>query len=53
MFLLYEGRIEAAGDHKELLASSELYRHLQYLEFSEFAGLVNLQPLPVVEPVTG
>src|SRR5262249_46025198 len=53
VFLLYEGRIEAAGDHKELLASSELYRHLQYLEFSEFAGLVNLQPLPVVEPVTG
>jgi ATP-binding cassette subfamily B protein len=47
VFLVYEGRLEAAGDHKELLASNELYRHLQYLEFSEFAGLVNLQPAAV------
>jgi ATP-binding cassette subfamily B protein len=44
IFLIYEGRIEASGDHRELLASSELYRHLQYLEFNEFAGLVNLHP---------
>jgi ATP-binding cassette subfamily B protein len=50
IFLLYEGRIEAAGDHKELLASSELYRHLQYLEFNEFAGLVSPQPAVVGEP---
>jgi ATP-binding cassette subfamily B protein len=39
VFLLYSGRIEAAGDHRELLAQNELYRHLQYLEFNEFAGL--------------
>jgi ATP-binding cassette, subfamily B, bacterial len=44
IFLIYEGRIEAAGDHRELLANSELYRHLQYLEFNEFAGLTNLHP---------
>jgi ATP-binding cassette subfamily B protein len=44
VFFLYEGRIEAAGEHKELLTSNELYRHLQYMEFNEFAGLTNLQP---------
>ncbi|HYV38612.1 MAG TPA: ABC transporter ATP-binding protein [Gemmataceae bacterium] len=46
VFLLYEGRVEASGDHRELLAASELYRHLQYLEFNEFGGLVNMQPAP-------
>jgi ATP-binding cassette subfamily B protein len=40
VFLLYQGKIEAAGDHRELLAQSELYRHLQYLEFNEFAGVL-------------
>jgi ATP-binding cassette subfamily B protein len=40
VFLLHKGRIEAAGDHRELLTHSELYRHLQYLEFNEFAGKV-------------
>jgi ABC-type multidrug transport system fused ATPase/permease subunit len=39
VLLLYRGRIEAEGEHRELLAQSELYRHLQYLEFNEFAGL--------------
>jgi ATP-binding cassette subfamily B protein len=53
VYLLYEGRIEAAGDHKELLASSDLYKHLQYLEFNEFAGLVNVQPAAVGEPGQG
>lgn len=41
IFLLHEGQIEASGEHRDLLASSELYRHLQYLEFNEFAGLLN------------
>jgi ATP-binding cassette subfamily B protein len=40
VFLLYQGKIEAAGDHRDLLAQSELYRHLQYLEFNEFAGIL-------------
>jgi ATP-binding cassette subfamily B protein len=53
VFLLYEGRIEAAGDHKELIGSNDLYRHLQYLEFNEFAGLVNLQPAVAGEPEPG
>jgi ATP-binding cassette, subfamily B, bacterial len=37
VFLIHHGRIEAAGEHRELLAQSELYRHLQYLEFNVFA----------------
>jgi ATP-binding cassette subfamily B protein len=41
VFLLYQGKIEAAGEHRDLLAQSELYRHLQYLEFNEFAGIIN------------
>ena len=36
---VYKGKIEAAGEHRELLAQSELYRHLQYLEFNEFASI--------------
>lgn len=39
VFLFYEGRLNASGDHRELLNTSELYRHLQYMEFNEFAGL--------------
>ena len=38
--VLYEGKIEATGEHRELLNSSELYRHLQYMEFNEYAGSV-------------
>jgi ATP-binding cassette subfamily B protein len=41
VFLLYNGKIEAQGDHRELLKESELYRHLQYLEFNEFAGVIS------------
>jgi ATP-binding cassette subfamily B protein len=40
VFLLHKGRLEAAGDHRELLAQSDLYRHLQYIEFNVFADLV-------------
>jgi ATP-binding cassette subfamily B protein len=49
IFMLYQGRIEASGDHRELLAQSELYRHLQYLEFNEFAGLLQGLPTEVEE----
>jgi ATP-binding cassette subfamily B protein len=37
VLLLHKGRIEAAGEHRELLTQNELYRHLHYLEFSEVA----------------
>lgn len=39
VYLLYQGKIEGFGEHRELLAQNDLYRHLQYLEFNEFAGL--------------
>jgi ATP-binding cassette subfamily B protein len=39
VFLLHQGRIAASGEHRELLATSDLYKHLQYLQFNEFAGL--------------
>jgi ATP-binding cassette subfamily B protein len=51
VFLLYQGQIEATGEHRDLLANNELYRHLQYLEFNEFAGLVT-PPAPIVEEET-
>jgi ATP-binding cassette, subfamily B, bacterial len=37
IYLLHEGRIVAAGVHRELVAENELYRHLYYLEFNPFA----------------
>lgn len=42
IFLLHNGTIVATGDHKELLSKNELYRHLQYLEFNEFSGVVKM-----------
>src|SRR5262249_22256630 len=40
IFLLHKGRLEAAGDHRTLLAQSALYRHVHYLEFNEIAEQV-------------
>lgn len=40
VYLLHRGRIEAQGEHRELLSSSPLYRHLHYLEFAEIAEQV-------------
>lgn len=37
VFLLHQGRVEAAGEHRTLLSGNQLYRHLQYIEFNEFA----------------
>jgi ATP-binding cassette subfamily B protein len=37
IFLLHKGRVQAAGPHRELLSQNELYRHLHYIEFHEFA----------------
>lgn len=36
--VLHNGRIEALGTAKELQATSKLYRHLQYVEFNQFAA---------------
>jgi ATP-binding cassette subfamily B protein len=35
VYLLNKGRIVGSGTHKELLAGSQLYRHLHYLEFNQ------------------
>jgi ATP-binding cassette, subfamily B, bacterial len=40
ILLLHEGRIVAAGEHRELISDNELYRHLYYLEFNPFADAV-------------
>jgi ABC-type multidrug transport system fused ATPase/permease subunit len=40
IFLLHKGRVQATGDHRELLTQNELYRHLHYLEFHELAEQV-------------
>jgi ABC-type multidrug transport system fused ATPase/permease subunit len=40
IFLLHNGRLEASGVHKELLAQNRLYRHLHYIEFNEMAEVV-------------
>lgn len=50
VLLLHQGRIVASGEHRELLATNELYKHLQYLQFNEFAAKVaNHPPAPVAE----
>jgi ATP-binding cassette subfamily B protein len=38
VYLIHEGRVEADGQHRELIAKNDLYKHLHYLEFNEFAG---------------
>ena len=40
IFLFNEGKLASVGTHRELLETSELYRHLQYVEFytPSFAG---------------
>jgi ATP-binding cassette subfamily B protein len=50
VFLLHQGRIVAAGEHRELLNTNDLYKHLQYLQFNEFAGLHAPAPL-AEEPI--
>ncbi len=37
VILLHNGRLEAAGTPREVSAESKLYRHLQYIEFNQFA----------------
>jgi ATP-binding cassette subfamily B protein len=37
LYLIHRGRVEAVGQHRELIAKNDLYKHLHYLEFNEFA----------------
>ncbi|MFO0864855.1 MAG: ABC transporter ATP-binding protein [Gemmataceae bacterium] len=45
VLLLSHGVIRAAGEHRDLLANNDFYRHLHYLEFNDFAGLTTA-PMP-------
>jgi ABC-type multidrug transport system fused ATPase/permease subunit len=36
ILLFHEGRLEAQGGHSELLQTSELYRHLNYVRFNPY-----------------
>jgi ABC-type multidrug transport system fused ATPase/permease subunit len=37
VLVLHNGRIESAGTHRELHTQDKLYRHIQYVEFNQFA----------------
>jgi ABC-type multidrug transport system fused ATPase/permease subunit len=37
VIVLHNGRVEAAGSPREVHGQSKLYRHLQYMEFNQFA----------------
>jgi ATP-binding cassette subfamily B protein len=36
VFLINDGRIEAAGEHRELLSQNDLYKHLHYMQHNPF-----------------
>jgi ATP-binding cassette subfamily B protein len=38
VYLIHKGRVEAFGEHRELVNRSDLYKHLHYMEFNEFAA---------------
>ena len=44
VFVLHEGRIVDQGEHRDLIQSNDLYRHIQYLEFNEFDGMAAALP---------
>jgi ATP-binding cassette subfamily B protein len=39
VILLHQGKIADQGDHRDLVKNNDLYRHLNYLEFNEFADM--------------
>ncbi len=45
VFVFYESRLHAQGEHSQLLKQDALYRHLNYLWFNPFTGTGNA-PLP-------
>jgi ATP-binding cassette subfamily B protein len=45
VFLFYQGKLQSSGEHRGLLNTSDLYRHLQYMEFNEFTGMYT-PPVP-------
>ena len=43
ILFFHEGKLAADGTHAELLAESELYRHLNYVRFNEFRDKVKAE----------
>lgn len=41
ILLFHQGKLHADGNHIDLLADSELYRHLNYVRFNEFRNQVS------------
>ncbi len=41
ILLFHDGKLHAEGSHVDLLAESELYRHLNYVRFNEFRNQVS------------
>jgi ABC-type multidrug transport system fused ATPase/permease subunit len=40
VYVIHRGHVEAVGEHRELIARNDLYKHLHYIEFNEFAEQV-------------
>ena len=40
VYFIHDGKLETAGEHRNLLQENELYRHLHYLEYNMFSGRV-------------
>jgi ABC-type multidrug transport system fused ATPase/permease subunit len=40
LYVIHRGHVEAVGEHRELIARNDLYKHLHYIEFNEFAEQV-------------
>ncbi len=38
VYFIHDGKLEAEGEHHDLLKENELYRHLHYLEYNMFSG---------------
>ena len=36
VLVLHQGKVAAHGEHRELIQTSDLYRHVQYVRFNEF-----------------
>lgn len=40
VFLIHEGKLEAAGTHMELLQQSALYRHINYMRYNDYGTAI-------------
>jgi ABC-type multidrug transport system fused ATPase/permease subunit len=43
--LIHQGKVEAVGPHAQLVKTSQLYRHWEYMRFNEFRHHADVQPV--------